>query len=162
MILLSGVNWIGSHQLDPRTPIPADAAPLRYLSQVEIDVRQPEGEVAVVAPRGRLDAVTAPELRERIQQLLDSGAARLVLDLYEISFMDSIGMTTLLSGIKRAREAGGDLRVARATGQIQMALTLSALSRIIRPYPSVDAALARFPAVVPPTQPSPAAGGEGA
>ena len=29
VILLSGVNWIGAHQLDPRTPIPADAKPLR-------------------------------------------------------------------------------------------------------------------------------------
>jgi len=29
VILLSGVNWIGSHQLDPRAPIPADASPLR-------------------------------------------------------------------------------------------------------------------------------------
>jgi cytochrome o ubiquinol oxidase subunit 2 len=29
VILLSGVNWIGSHQLDPRTPIPADAKPLQ-------------------------------------------------------------------------------------------------------------------------------------
>jgi cytochrome o ubiquinol oxidase subunit II len=32
VILLSGVNWIGAHQLDPRTPIPADAKPL----QVEV------------------------------------------------------------------------------------------------------------------------------
>ena len=29
VILLGGVIWIGSHQLDPRAPIPADAAPLR-------------------------------------------------------------------------------------------------------------------------------------
>ena len=29
VILLSGVNWIGSHQLDPRAPVPADAEPLR-------------------------------------------------------------------------------------------------------------------------------------
>src|SRR5216683_4160850 len=29
VILLGGVNWIGSHQLDPRTPIPADAKPLQ-------------------------------------------------------------------------------------------------------------------------------------
>jgi cytochrome o ubiquinol oxidase subunit 2 len=29
VILLSGVIWIGSHQLDPRAPIPADAKPLR-------------------------------------------------------------------------------------------------------------------------------------
>jgi cytochrome o ubiquinol oxidase subunit II len=29
VILLGGVNWIGSHQLDPRTPIPADARPLQ-------------------------------------------------------------------------------------------------------------------------------------
>jgi cytochrome o ubiquinol oxidase subunit 2 len=29
VILLGGVSWIGSHQLDPRAPIPADAKPLR-------------------------------------------------------------------------------------------------------------------------------------
>jgi cytochrome o ubiquinol oxidase subunit 2 len=29
VILLSGVNWIGSHQLDPRAPVPADAKPLQ-------------------------------------------------------------------------------------------------------------------------------------
>ena len=51
VILLSGVNWIGSHQLDPRTPIPADAEPL-WVDVVALDWKwlfiYPEQGIAAV------------------------------------------------------------------------------------------------------------------
>ncbi len=67
--------------------------------------------VAIVAPRERIDVVNAPELRQQLVQLFESGATNFVIDLSETPFLDSSGMAVLVSILKRARQAGGDVKL---------------------------------------------------
>lgn len=62
---------------------------------------------------GRLDAVTAPDLRHAIAEHLDRGLVDLVVDLAAVTFIDSAGLAALVSGMKRSRQGGGDLRLVR-------------------------------------------------
>ncbi len=55
--------------------------------------------------------------------------------------MDSSGLGALVASLKRARQAGGDLRIASLTPQVQMVLQLTNLDRVLRPYASVEEAL---------------------
>ena len=67
--------------------------------------------VVIVAPQERVDVVNAPELRQQLSQLFESGATNFVIDLSEVPFMDSSGMAVLVSILKRARQAGGDVKL---------------------------------------------------
>jgi anti-sigma B factor antagonist len=65
---------------------------------------RPAGRLLVV--RGELDIATVPEMRQRLDAAIDAGAKRLVLDLSEISFMDSIAMAAILHARTRLGASG--------------------------------------------------------
>ena len=45
---------------------------------------------------GELDASTAPELEAAIERLCEDGASEIVLDMHELSFIDSSGLRLIL------------------------------------------------------------------
>jgi anti-sigma B factor antagonist len=100
-----------------------------------------EDGVAVLKPYGRLTMVTAPELRQLVAQTITSGQARIVVDLSATEFMDSSGLGALISGLKTARQAGGDLRIAGLGPQVATVLQLTNLDRVLRSYASVAEAV---------------------
>src|SRR5437879_2459421 len=93
---------------------------------------------AVVRVDGRLDLVTAGDLRRAVDALVDDGHARLVIDLEGVSFVDSSGIGALIAGLKRARGAGGELRIAAAGEPVLTVLKLTTIDRVLRPYVSRD------------------------
>src|SRR3712207_1834331 len=83
--------------------------------------------IGVVRPVGRLNMVAAPRLRSVVAELVAQGTARIVVDLSETESMDSSGLGALIAGLKTARQAGGDLRIAGAGPQVESVLDLTNL-----------------------------------
>jgi anti-anti-sigma factor len=108
---------------------------------MQIDLSRESERVSIVAPRGRLDLSSAPTFREQVRQLVDSGSSRLVVDLGEVTFVDSSGLGSIIAGLKAARQAGGDLRIARPNQQVLLVLDLTSLDRVLRPYGTLEEAL---------------------
>ena len=71
----------------------------------------PERESVVVAPHGELDLATSGELEATIRQLHDSGFGDVVVDLRELTFIDSTGLRLLLELNSEARADGTRLRL---------------------------------------------------
>lgn len=108
------------------------------MMDIERDVIDPD--LAVLRCDGRLNMVAAPALRACIEQSVEAGHARVVVDLEKISFIDSSGLGSLIAGLKKARQAGGNLRIAAATEQVLTVLKLTNLDRVLRPHRSVEEA----------------------
>lgn len=108
---------------------------------IEFETSTRDGDVAVLAAKGRLDMVAAPQLRTLVTETVAGGSRRLVVDLAGTTFLDSSGLGALIAGLKTARQAGGDLRIAGAGEQVQMVLELTQMNTVLRPYPDVEAAL---------------------
>lgn len=106
---------------------------------------EPRGErVAVVQMKGRLDLLSAVEVKQRLAAVVAEGSSRLVVDLGEVEFIDSSGLGALISGLKAARIAGGDLRIARPDKQARYILQVSTLERVLVPYATVEEAIAAY------------------
>lgn len=103
------------------------------------DVDRTDG-IGVVKPRGRVNMVSAPQLVRTVNELVGEGYTRLVVDLSETEFIDSSGLGALVASLKAARQAGGDLRLAATTPQIDTVLQLTNLHRVLQPSPTVDSA----------------------
>ena len=89
---------------------------------------------------GELDAGTVVEVREALSQLV--GHRRIVIDLSVTRFMDSAGLGALIGAIRRAREVGGDVAVACASGSaLRRLLHTCGFDRIVVLRDSVDAAI---------------------
>jgi anti-sigma B factor antagonist len=84
--------------------------------------------------------VSAPHLGANIDALIGDGTVRLVVDLAGTDFIDSSGLGALITGLKKTRQAGGDLRLANPTAQITAVLEMTNLNRVLQPVASVDGA----------------------
>ena len=89
------------------------------------------GDVAVVTVRGDLDLASAPRLRTAALDELLAGCRRLVLDLRDLEFIDSVGLGMIVAIRKRARGLGGDVALVVATERIRRPLELSGVARIL-------------------------------
>ena len=105
---------------------------------MEFETQPVEQDAVVIRPRGRLNLVAAPRLRELVGRTVAEGRSTVVVDLSGTEFMDSSGLGALVAGLKSARQAGGDLRIACLSPQVEMVVKLTNLDRVLRPYPSVQ------------------------
>jgi anti-sigma B factor antagonist len=72
-------------------------------------------DLAVLVAGGELDYAASPQLKERLDESIDSGVRRLVLDLSMATFIDSTAIGVLVGAVMRLREAGnGSLTVVCA------------------------------------------------
>jgi anti-sigma B factor antagonist len=107
---------------------------------IEFDVRTTDDGIGVVAPRGRLNMVAARQLRETLTGLVEQGTSRIVVDLAETTFLDSSALGALVAGLKTARQAGGDLRIARPTESVLTVFKLTNMDKVLRPRDDVESA----------------------
>ena len=105
-----------------------------------IEVRHEQG-CAIVTVAGEIDISTVTPLRDRLFEVAASGAP-LVVDLEQVSFIDSVGLATLVGAAKRAAAHGGTLQVACALPKIRQLVRLTQLNRRIPLFHTVDEALA--------------------
>lgn len=87
--------------------------------------------VVIVRPKGRLNMTVAAQLREQLLGLVQSGNSRLVVDLSAVDAIDSSGLGALISGLKAARQSGGDLRISGPCAQVTAVLELTNLNRAL-------------------------------
>jgi anti-sigma B factor antagonist len=103
-----------------------------------VDIKLIEIRTIVVELRDRLDAFSAPELRKRLEELLAEGVCRFVIDLSAVPFLDSAGLAVLVGLLKRARTAGGDVKLVwPAREPAQRILRLTKFDRV---FEMLDAA----------------------
>lgn len=95
---------------------------------------------AVIALTGRLTATGAPLLRTAVNDLIAAGQSRIVIDMGAVQFVDSSGLGALVGGLKSARVAGGDLRIAAVPDVVRTVLSLTNLDRVLRDHPTPESA----------------------
>ena len=96
----------------------------------------------IIRPRfSRLDALVAQVFREEVVGKVSQHAV-VVLDLNDVESMDSTGLGTIISILKRMRP-GTNLRLARLSPAVRVLLELTRLDRVLRIFVDVDAAVAK-------------------
>jgi anti-sigma B factor antagonist len=102
------------------------------------------GPVDSVAIAGRLTAAEAPAIRQEILDVLARGDSRLVLDLSELAFCDSSGLSVLISALKAARGNGGNVVLAGLTPTIRALIELTRLQQVFEIFDDAEVAAARM------------------
>jgi anti-anti-sigma factor len=74
---------------------------------------------------GEIDLATAAEMEAPVLEMLDNGFAHVVLDLREVTFMDSSGVRVLITAHQRAQDLGAGLSIVVGTSRIRQTLELS-------------------------------------
>lgn len=96
--------------------------------------------VGLLALQGRLNLASAPMVAEAVEDLICQHRPRIIIDLSQVPSIDSSGLGALLAGMKRARHAGGELRIAGANQRLLTYLRLTNLRRLLTPHQTVEQA----------------------
>jgi anti-sigma B factor antagonist len=78
--------------------------------------------------------------------MLAEGAKRLVLDLGEVSYIDSAGLGTLVAGYTSSQSQGATMKLANLTKRFREQLNITKLVTVFDVYDSVEAAVKSFAA----------------
>jgi anti-sigma B factor antagonist len=120
---------------------------------VDFSIRdEPVGDhTQVVRAAGEIDLAVEGQLQEHLRGLMDRGVKYLIVDLAEVTFLDSSGIQALIAAQGRARTAGGDLVVASASDNVRKIFQITGVTEVFGLYATVDEAYARtagrFPTV---------------
>jgi anti-anti-sigma factor len=133
MKLLGDWNWYLPSWLEwlPEVaPEPATHHPEVYPSRLAVDVDRSDRR-ATVSLQGELDLETAPRFRERLAEA-ETGTETVVVDLREVTFVDSCGIGELVGAQQRAHREGRRLVVVKGEGTpIDEVLHIAALDKAL-------------------------------
>lgn len=98
--------------------------------------------VTAVTVKGRVDSTTADKLRDHLANLVQSGSARLVVDLKEVSYISSAGFRTLLITARSVDQAKGKLVLCGVGGEVMRLFDIASFTELFTLAPSRDDAVA--------------------
>jgi anti-sigma B factor antagonist len=128
--------------LPVRTGHGDDARREGWCSQVEFVVSRPaDGQYPVVGVRGEVDVSSAPALQQRLAELFVTAGSTVVVDLTDVSFLDSTGLGALVAARNSAADAGGSLPLVCTSERILKLFTITGLAGAFQFHPSVAEAL---------------------
>lgn len=97
--------------------------------------------VTVLDLEGRLTFTSGAEMGRRVQALLAGGATQLVLNLEDVSYVDSAGLGAIVEAFTMARHQAVRLKLINPTERTRHLLEITGLARIVETFDSEAAAL---------------------
>jgi anti-sigma B factor antagonist len=104
--------------------------------------RADHGDQTVVHLGGEIDVYTAPLVREKLDEQIVGGRTRLIVDLTDVSFLDSTGLGVLVGRLKLARTRGGSMRLVGRDDRVLKVFAITGLDKVFEIHPDLESALA--------------------
>ena len=108
------------------------------------ELTEQAGVVVLRVQEENLDALTVPEARLLVEQLVERGGIKVVFEMTAVKVIDSSGVAIIVSLFKRLRALGGAVRVAGVSGQPKDIFAMLRLDQALPIFPTADEALKGF------------------
>jgi len=100
--------------------------------------------VSILRLEGRFDSYTVPPIQDFLQKASLREPAYIVVNLENVNFVDSTALSTLVAGMKRARQRDGDLRLCNLQQSVRMIFELTRLDRAFEILAGEEEAIQAF------------------
>ena len=100
------------------------------------------GKVTVVSVPLHVTLSKATEYRNEIRDRIDAGSIHIVFDMAQVEFMDSSGLSVLVSALKSCRAEGGDAVLCGLIAPVRALIELTQLHHVFDIFENVDSAVA--------------------
>lgn len=90
---------------------------------------------------GRLDVASRELVKAQLHEVLDFDTLYIIANLKDVSFIDSSGLSALVSGLRVAREQNKDIILVGLNKQAQMVFNLTMMDRVFAIYLTMEEAL---------------------
>jgi anti-sigma B factor antagonist len=114
--------------------------------ELGIDIDSTHPDHTVISVEGEVDVYTAPLLRQRLVELIDSGTSKVVVNLEPVAFLDSTGLGVLVAALNRLRRQGGDLELICTQPRILRVFEITGLTKVFTIHQSSQSLATGTPA----------------
>lgn len=114
------------------------------LTMIKYITAGPRDDVVILPIKGRVDAVTAPQVNREVHEQINAGARFILLDLANVTFLSSSGLRALLLIRKELMTLGGELRLTGLQPQVHEVFALTGFTQVFSIHPTVDEARTSF------------------
>jgi anti-sigma B factor antagonist len=117
------------------------AEPRFRVTERDLDER-----ATVIAVAGEIHASTAPQFSGLLTAAIDAGRTLIVLDLTDVSFIDSTGLSVLLNALRRVTHAGGRMSLVCTNPTVLRLFEITRMDATFAIHTGVEPALAQVQA----------------
>ena len=97
--------------------------------------------IVVLAPAGRLDITTAWQFRLKLQESISKVSPNLVVNLSQVNFIDSSGLTSLVAGMRDADKAKGSFRICNVHPEAKLVFEVTMMDSVFAIFDTEEEAL---------------------
>jgi len=106
--------------------------------------RKAVGDVTVCSLSGEININTSPDLRKVFDDLISKKAIKVVLDLKEVTYIDSSGLATLIEMLRRMKKFDGKLRLCDLSDKIRSLFEITKLTKLFEMFSNEEEAIKGF------------------
>ena len=106
--------------------------------------RSAQNDLTILSLEGYLDAHTAPEFENAVQQEIDAGYRRLIVNCEGLTYISSAGLGVFMSFLEEIREAGGDIKICGPSPKVLQVFEILGFPELFDMLPDVPAAVQRY------------------
>lgn len=111
---------------------------------LKIETQSIDSRASRIDLEGEVDVYTAPQLKQQIISLLDSGVRHMTVDLSRVEYLDSTALGVLIGGLKRLRERDGTLDLICPNSRIRRIFEITGLDKIFDIYSTPEEAASKL------------------
>ncbi|UCH11961.1 MAG: STAS domain-containing protein [Candidatus Omnitrophota bacterium] len=100
--------------------------------------------VVICHINGDIDINSSPDIRKTFAELTASYQKKIVINLAEVSYIDSSGLATLVEMLKKIKIYGGGLRLSNLADKVKALFEITKLEKIFQIYDTAEQAVAGF------------------
>lgn len=109
---------------------------------VQIALQEPTRGIAIIIVSGEVDMSSSPAVRNTLTPLFKPGMKAVVINLAQVSYMDSSGIATMVEGLQQSMKRGIHFRLAELNPSVWDVFKLARLETLFHIYPTTEAATA--------------------
>lgn len=114
-----------------------------YISE-EITTIHGDIKLCLLSLHGTLELSTVLSLKTRLSRLLSEGEQRIIIDLGQVTFIDSSGITTLVVSTRQAKSQQGSILITNLSPKIAYTFEITMMEEVLEIYPSREEAIQSF------------------
>ena len=107
---------------------------------MEYEIRNQAG-VTILNLDGEIDVSHAPRLRKTLTQLIEDNCQRLLIDLTEVVYLDSAGLSVLIAAHRKAQNTGASLGLVGPQQPIRQVFNITGVDKVILIFATLEEGL---------------------
>lgn len=110
---------------------------------MNINIRS-KNEVVILDIAGEIDLYNAPEIKDVINKLIEEKKYNVVINLEQVSYIDSSGIGALISSLSNLKKYQGGLKIIKVYASVRKVFELTKLTSFFEIYETEEEAVNAF------------------